>query len=69
MPLFRPFANAEMKGWLLDRKSQLDHDFYDGPMRVFGCQTPGGSMSPLYLAHPPSILQKKDPFLSALFGI
>jgi glycine/D-amino acid oxidase-like deaminating enzyme len=27
MPLFRPFANAEMKGWLLDRKSEIDHDF------------------------------------------
>ena len=27
MPLFRPFANAEMKGWLLDRKSQINHDF------------------------------------------
>jgi glycine/D-amino acid oxidase-like deaminating enzyme len=27
MPLFRPFANVEMKQWLLDRKSQIDHDF------------------------------------------
>ena len=26
-PLFRPFAHAEMKRWLLDRKSQIDHDF------------------------------------------
>ena len=27
MPLFRPFANAEMKQWLLDRKSEINHDF------------------------------------------
>ena len=26
-PLFRPFAHVEMKRWLLDRKSQIDHDF------------------------------------------
>lgn len=27
MPLFRPFANEEMKNWLVDRKAQIDHDF------------------------------------------
>ncbi len=27
MPLFRPFANEEMKTWLLGRKAQIDHDF------------------------------------------
>ena len=27
MPLFRPFANAEMKQWLMDRKPQIYHDF------------------------------------------
>ncbi|MHA8051309.1 NAD(P)/FAD-dependent oxidoreductase [Aquirufa sp. ROCK-SH2] len=27
MPLFRPFANAEMKKWLLDRKSEIDNAF------------------------------------------
>jgi hypothetical protein len=27
MPLFRPFANAEMKQWLMDRKPQINHDF------------------------------------------
>jgi len=29
MPLFRPFANAEMRTWLEDRKSQIDHDYLD----------------------------------------
>ncbi len=29
MPLFRPFANEEMKQWLLDRKTQIDHGFLD----------------------------------------
>ena len=27
MPLFRPFANVEMKKWLLDRKNQIDNLF------------------------------------------
>lgn len=27
MPLFRPFANEEMKKWLLDRRSQIDNPF------------------------------------------
>jgi len=27
MPLFRPFANEEMKTWLIDRKAQINHDF------------------------------------------
>ncbi len=27
MPLFRPFANEEMKTWLTDRKEQIHHDF------------------------------------------
>lgn len=27
MPLFRPFANEEMKCWLLERKEQIHHDF------------------------------------------
>jgi len=27
MPLFRPFANEEMKTWLIDRKEQINHDF------------------------------------------
>jgi hypothetical protein len=27
MPLYRPFANAEMKQWLMDRKLQINHDF------------------------------------------
>ncbi len=27
MPLYRPFANAEMKQWLMDRKPQINHDF------------------------------------------
>lgn len=27
MPLFRPFANEEMKKWLLDRKNQIDNSF------------------------------------------
>lgn len=27
MPLFRPFANSEMKSWLLARKSEIDHSF------------------------------------------
>ena len=27
MPLFRPFANEEMKAWLLARKDQIDHGF------------------------------------------
>jgi hypothetical protein len=29
MPLFRPFANSEMKQWLLERKSEINHDFLD----------------------------------------
>jgi len=29
MPLFRPFANDEMKDWLLERKSQIDHSYLD----------------------------------------
>jgi glycine/D-amino acid oxidase-like deaminating enzyme len=27
MPLFRPFANEEMKTWLVNRKDQIHHDF------------------------------------------
>ncbi len=27
MPLFRPFANDEMKTWLLERKKQIDHAY------------------------------------------
>ncbi len=27
MPLFRPFANQEMKSWLVERKDQIDHGF------------------------------------------
>lgn len=27
MPLFRPFANDEMKAWLLERKDQIHHDY------------------------------------------
>ena len=27
MPLFRPFANEEMKSWLLERKDQIHHDY------------------------------------------
>lgn len=27
MPLFRPFANAEMRTWLEDRRAQIDHDY------------------------------------------
>jgi glycine/D-amino acid oxidase-like deaminating enzyme len=27
MPLFRPFANAEMRSWLEDRRAQIDHDY------------------------------------------
>jgi hypothetical protein len=27
MPLFRPFANEEMKTWLSDRKDQIHHDY------------------------------------------
>ena len=27
MPLFRPFANEEMKNWLVDRKDQIHHDY------------------------------------------
>ena len=29
MPLFRPFANAEMRTWLEERKAQIDHDYLD----------------------------------------
>ena len=29
MPLFRPFANEEMRNWLLDRKEQIDHAYLD----------------------------------------
>lgn len=29
MPLFRPFANEEMKHWLLERKEQIDHAYLD----------------------------------------
>ncbi len=29
MPLFRPFANAEMKSWLIARKDQINHDYLD----------------------------------------
>lgn len=29
MPLFRPFANDEMKHWLLERKDQIQHAFLD----------------------------------------
>jgi glycine/D-amino acid oxidase-like deaminating enzyme len=29
MPLFRPFANDEMKQWLLGRKEQIHHHFLD----------------------------------------
>ena len=29
MPLFRPFANAEMRQWLMDRKQEINHDFLD----------------------------------------
>lgn len=29
MPLFRPFANDEMRIWLLERKEQIDHHFLD----------------------------------------
>ncbi len=29
MPLFRPFANDEMKQWLLDRKDEIDNSFLD----------------------------------------
>jgi glycine/D-amino acid oxidase-like deaminating enzyme len=27
MPLFRPFANEEMKSWLLERKDEIHHDY------------------------------------------
>ena len=27
MPLFRPFANEEMKAWLVERKDQIHHDY------------------------------------------
>lgn len=27
MPLFRPFANEEMKSWLVERKDQIHHDY------------------------------------------
>ena len=27
MPLFRPFANEEMKTWLVERKDQIHHDY------------------------------------------
>ena len=27
MPLFRPFANEEMKSWLVERKEQIHHDY------------------------------------------
>ncbi len=27
MPLFRPFANEEMKSWLTDRREQIEHHF------------------------------------------
>jgi glycine/D-amino acid oxidase-like deaminating enzyme len=29
MPLFRPFANSDMKQWLQERKSEINHDFLD----------------------------------------
>jgi glycine/D-amino acid oxidase-like deaminating enzyme len=29
MPLFRPFANAEMRTWFEERKAQIDHDYLD----------------------------------------
>lgn len=29
MPLFRPFANDEMRSWLEDRRAQIDHDYLD----------------------------------------
>lgn len=29
MPLFRPFANEEMKAWLLERKEQINHSYLD----------------------------------------
>jgi glycine/D-amino acid oxidase-like deaminating enzyme len=29
MPLFRPFANAEMAKWLLDRRVEIDNEFLD----------------------------------------
>ncbi|MHA8065596.1 NAD(P)/FAD-dependent oxidoreductase [Aquirufa sp. ROCK2-A2] len=29
MPLFRPFANDEMKNWLLDRKLEIDNPYLD----------------------------------------
>lgn len=29
MPLFRPYANDEMKGWLEERKDQINHEFLD----------------------------------------
>jgi glycine/D-amino acid oxidase-like deaminating enzyme len=29
MPLFKPFANAEMQAWLADRRAQIDHDYLD----------------------------------------
>ncbi|MHA8073635.1 NAD(P)/FAD-dependent oxidoreductase [Aquirufa sp. HETE-40SA] len=27
MPIFRPFANQEMKSWLVERKDQIDHGY------------------------------------------
>ena len=29
MPLFRPFANDEMKVWLIERKDQINHEFLE----------------------------------------
>lgn len=29
LPLFRPFANAEMRTWLEERKAQIDHDYLE----------------------------------------
>lgn len=29
MPLFRPFANADMRTWLEERKAQIDHDYLE----------------------------------------
>jgi hypothetical protein len=37
MPLFRPFANAEMRSWLADRKTQIDHDYLENEAEICCC--------------------------------
>ncbi len=69
MPLFRPFANDEMKTWLLERKNQIDHDFLEWMDEGVRVKQAGWVDVVSLLAHSKKFFQAQEMYANKAFEL